>query len=44
MVCDKIDPIDSENSYSCLSNHFDFIPAIDHKILKSTINWFWQLI
>ena len=34
--------MESETSYSYLSNHFDFIPTIDHKILKSTLTWFWS--
>ena len=28
--------------YSCLSNHFKLIAAIDHNILKYTLIWYWR--
>ena len=31
-----------EKRYSCLSNHFNLISAIDHKILKFTLTWYWR--
>ena len=36
--------IDSETIYSCLSNHVDPISAINHKIRKSPLTWFWRRI
>ena len=34
--------MDSETRYSCLSNQFDLISEIYHKILNSPLTWFWQ--
>ena len=34
----------SKTRYSCLSNHFNIISAIDHKILKSPLTWFYRHI
>ena len=33
--------MESETIYSYLSNHFNSIPKIGHKILKSTPTWLW---
>ena len=34
--------MDSETIYSCLSNHYDLIYTVDHKILKYPLTWYWR--
>ena len=36
--------MESKTRYSCLSNYFDLISAIDHKTLKSPLTWFFRHI
>ena len=33
--------MDFETRYLCLSNHFDLISEIYHKILKYSLTWYW---
>ena len=33
--------MDSKTGYLCLSNQFDLILEIDHKILKPPLTWLW---
>ena len=44
--CDGLNAIkksmDIETRYAFLSNQFDLIPAIDHKIIKYPLIWYWR--
>lgn len=46
IACDGLEAIkkavDSCTHYSCRSNQFDLITAIDNKLKKSSLNWRWR--